>query len=115
MEVKHLLLNPGGDCVILHWQDFLRENPELYTQSLEPLPAPTLPNLPAANSPKTQEESVQAEEQLDSEILDNESEDEEDYSSKLGAQNLPDAIANDPFFARLLRNAESYSSTGPKK
>ncbi|PVU94899.1 hypothetical protein BB561_002190 [Smittium simulii] len=45
----------------------------------------------------------------DADSLDEESDNDTPKPEDLLPQYLPDAIANDPFFARLLRNAEQYS------
>ncbi|OLY80645.1 hypothetical protein AYI68_g5254 [Smittium mucronatum] len=94
---KAIKLNPGGDCVIVYWKDHLLDS------SLNSSSKKTTDSISSAISqdgiPASKIDSVS-----DTEVLNSES-DNELRSNRLDSE----IVYNDPFFAKLLKNADNYS------
>ncbi|OMJ18102.1 hypothetical protein AYI70_g5557 [Smittium culicis] len=105
---KFFPLKPGGDCVVIYWQD----------HATSPTASPTkpsfLPNHKIVDSTQNTAQPNSNQNNSDAELINSESEPEPDQA-KLSNEQLPDAITKDPFFANLLKNAETYSKNDKNK
>ncbi|OMJ29325.1 hypothetical protein AYI69_g1177 [Smittium culicis] len=105
---KFFPLKPGGDCVVIYWQDHA-------TSPTAPLTKPPLlPNNKIDDSTQNTAQPNSNHNNSDAELINSESDPEPDQT-KLNNELLPDAITKDPFFANLLKNAEAYSKNDKNK